>query len=331
MAIITYREALNRALDEEMARDGRVFLMGEEVGEYEGAYKVSKGLLAKYGAERVRDTPIAELGFTGMGVGAAIAGLRPIVEWMTHNFALLALDQVVNEAAKMRYMSGGKLSVPIVFRGPNGPAEYLGSQHSQALASYWAHVPGLKVVAPATPADAYGLLKSAIRDEDPVVVLEAEMMYSWKGEVPDGEFLVPIGKAELRRRGRDLSIITYSKPLKVVMEAAEALAADGIEAEVIDLRSLRPLDEETVYESVRATGRCVVVDESWPVASVGSHVAWLVSRECFDILDAPVELVSGEDVPMPYNHALELAAQPSVPKIVAAARRVLYLDVAGGE
>lgn len=326
MAVMTYREALNRALDEELARDERVFLMGEEVGEYDGAYKVSKGLLAKYGPNRILDTPITELGFTGLGVGAAMAGLRPVVEWMTHNFALLALDQVVNEAAKMRYMSGGQFSVPIVFRGPNGPAEFLASQHSQALESYWVHVPGLKVVAPATPADAYGLLKSAIRDEDPVVMMEAEMLYGLKGEVPDGEFLVPIGKAELRRPGADLTLITYSKPLWTVLEAAGELARQGFEAEVLDLRTLRPLDEEAIYASVRKTNRCVVVTESWPQASVASHVAYLVSRNCFDRLDAPVELVSGEDVPMPYNHALELAAQPNVSKIVAAARRALYAE-----
>ncbi|MGA2546657.1 MAG: pyruvate dehydrogenase complex E1 component subunit beta [Rectinemataceae bacterium] len=326
MAVITYREALNRALDEEMAGDGRVFLLGEEVGEYDGAYKVSKGLLAKYGPNRVRDTPIAELGFTGAGVGAAIAGLRPVVEWMTHNFALLAMDQVVNEAAKMRYMSGGQISVPIVFRGPNGPAEYLASQHSQALASLWAHVPGLKVLAPSTPADACGLLKSAIRDDDPVVFLENELMYAWKGEVPDEEFLVPMGKASVVRPGGDVTIISFSKPMRAALEAADSLAAKGIEAEVIDLRSIRPLDEAALYESVRRTGRCVVVDESWPVASVGSHVAYLVSRDCFDLLDAPVALVSGEDVPMPYNHALELAAQPSAAKIESAVLRALYRE-----
>ncbi|MDX9959009.1 MAG: pyruvate dehydrogenase complex E1 component subunit beta, partial [Spirochaetia bacterium] len=221
MALLTYRDALNRAMDEEMARDGNVVLMGEEVAEYDGAYKVSKGLLAKYGPERVLDTPITELGFTGLGVGAALAGVRPIVEWMTHNFALLALDQVVNEAAKMRHMSGGQLSVPIVFRGPNGPAEYLSSQHSQSFSSYWAHIPGLKVVAPATPADAYGLLKSAIRDEDPVVILEAEMLYGFKGEVPDEEFTVPIGKASIARAGSDVSIISYGKPLHMALEAAQ--------------------------------------------------------------------------------------------------------------
>ncbi|HTX71442.1 MAG TPA: pyruvate dehydrogenase complex E1 component subunit beta [Rectinemataceae bacterium] len=326
MALLSIREALGRALREEMERDERVFLMGEEVGEYDGAYKVSKGLLAAFGPERVRDTPIAELGFTGLGVGAAIAGLRPVVEWMTHNFALLALDQVVNEAAKMRYMSGGTLSVPIVFRGPSGPAEQLGAQHSQSFASYWAHVPGLKVVAPGNAADAYGLLKSAIRDEDPVVVLESELMYGWKGEVPDGEFLVPIGRAERKRSGTDLTILAYSRALAEANEAADRLAARGIQAELIDLRTLRPLDEELIFESVRRTNRCVVVDESWPVASVGSHLGWLVSSSCFDRLDAPVELVSLEDVPMPYNRGLELAAQPTADKIVAAALRTLYLD-----
>jgi pyruvate dehydrogenase E1 component beta subunit len=326
MGEMTYRDALNRALDEELARDPKVFLMGEEVGEYDGAYKVSKGLLSKYGPERIRDTPISELGFTGLGVGAALVGLRPVVEWMTHNFALLAIDQVVNNAAKMRQMSGGQLSVPIVFRGPNGPAEYLASQHSQALASYWAHVPGLKVLAPSTPADAYGLLKSAIRDDNPVVFLESEMMYPWKGEVPDTEFLIPIGKARVAREGTDLSIVTFSKPIKIALEAAELLAQKGVSAEVLDLRSIRPLDEAAILASVGKTGRCIVVDESWPMASVGSHVAWLVSNRCFDVLDAQVELVSCEDVPMPYNHSLELAAQPSAAKVIAAARRVLYRE-----
>ena len=326
MAVISYREALNRAMDEEMARDPMVVLMGEEVAEYDGAYKVSRGLLGKYGPERVLDTPITELGFTGLGVGAAIAGVRPIVEWMTHNFALLALDQVVNEAAKLRHMSGGGLSVPIVFRGPNGPAEYLSSQHSQGLASYWAHVPGLKVVAPANPADAYGLLKSAIRDDDPVVVLESEMMYGDKGEVPDGEFLVPIGKAAVVRPGAGISLVAFGRPVKYAMEAAALLEKRGVDAEVVDLRSLRLLDEETVMASVRKTGRAVVVDESWPAASVGAYVAHRIATVCFDSLDAPVGFVSSEDVPMPYNHSLELAVQPSADKIVAAALRALYLE-----
>jgi len=326
MAIMSYREALNRAMDEEMARDPAVVLMGEEVAEYDGAYKVSRGLLDKYGAERVLDTPITELGFTGLGVGAAIAGMRPIVEWMTHNFALLALDQVVNEAAKLRHMSGGRLSVPIVFRGPNGPAEYLSSQHSQALASYWVHVPGLKVVSPSNPADAYGLLKSAIRDDNPVVVLESEMLYSDKGEVPDEETLVPIGTAAIPRTGTDITIVAFGRPVKYALEAAATLQLRGISAEVIDLRSLRPLDEPAIMASVAKTGRAVVVDESWPAASVGAYIAHRIASERFDSLDAPVAFVSSEDVPMPYNHTLELAVQPSAAKIVAACLRTLYLE-----
>jgi pyruvate dehydrogenase E1 component beta subunit len=325
MAVISYREALNQALREEMSRDKTVFLMGEEVGEYNGAYKVSKGLLDEFGPDRVLDTPITELGFTGLGVGAALTGLRPVVEWMTFNFSLLALDQVVNNAAKMRHMSGGQLKVPIVFRGPNGPAEYLSSQHSQALQSYYAHVPGLKVVAPATPYDAKGLLKKAVRDDNPVVMMEAEMMYAWTGEVPEEEYLIDFGKADIKREGSDITLVTYSKPLKIVMESASELEKEGISAEVVDLRSIRPLDEKTVYDSVRKTNRALVVDESWPVSSVGSWVAWLISKNCFDILDAQVELVSSEDVPMPYNHNLELAVQPSVEKVIKAAKRVLYI------
>lgn len=326
MPELAMRDAIRAAIDEEMARDDAVFLLGEEVGEYNGAYKVSKGLLDKYGAKRVLDTPIAELGFTGLAVGAASVGLRPIVEWMTLNFSLLALDQVVNNAAKLRHMSGGQLSVPIVFRGPNGPAEYLSSQHSQAFQSYYAHIPGLKVVAPSTPYDAKGLLKSAIRDNNPVVFLESEMAYGWTGEVPDEEYLVPIGVADVKREGKDVTLISYSKPMRMVLEAADRLAEIGIEAECVDLRSLRPIDGETVFRSVRKTNRAVVIDEAWPVASVGSHVAWMISKSCFDDLDAPVELVSSEDVPMPYNHTLELAAQPSVEKIVAAAKRVSYKE-----
>ncbi len=324
MSLITFREALRAAMDEEMARDDAVILLGEEVGQYNGAYKVSQGLLEKYGPDRVMDTPISEEGFTGIGIGAAMAGLRPIVEWMTLNFSLQAVDQIVSNAAKMRYMSGGQFTVPIVFRGPNGPAEFLGAQHSQALQSLYAHFPGLKVVAPSTPADGKGLLKSCIRDDNPVLFLESEMMYGVKGEVPDDEYLVPLGKADVKRPGRDATIVTYSKPVRMVLDAAEALAGEGIDVEVVDLRTIRPLDEETVYDSVRRTNRCIVVDESMPFASVGSHLAWLVSRTCFDDLDAPVELVSGEDVPMPYNHALELAAQPSVAKIVDAVKRALY-------
>lgn len=325
MPLMTYRDAVRQAMDEEMERDDAVFLMGEEVGEYNGAYKLSKGLLGKYGPERVVDTPITELAFTGVGVGAAMVGLRPIIEWMTFNFGILALDQVINNAAKMRYMSGGQFKLPLVIRGPNGPAEYLASQHSQALQSIFANVPGLKVVAPATPYDAKGLLKTAVRDDNPVIVLEGELMYSWKGEVPEKEYLVPFGEADVKRKGKDVTLVTYSKPLKIAQEAAVALEEEGIDCEIVDLRSIRPLDEQSIYDSVKKTNRCVVIDEAWPVASVGSHVAWLVAKNCFDFLDAPVEFISSEDVPMPYNHLLELAAQPSVDKVVRAVKRVLYV------
>ncbi len=324
MPEIAIREALRQAIEEEMNRDENVFIMGEEVGEYEGAYKVTRGLLDTFGKDRVRDTPITEEGFAGIGIGAALVGLRPIVEFMTFNFSLQALDQVISNAAKMRHMSGGQLKCPIVFRGPNGPAEFLSSQHSQALQTMFAHVPGLKVVAASTPYDSKGLLKSAIRDDNPVIMLESEMSYGWTGEVPDEEYLVPIGKADVKREGDGVTLITYSKVVRMALEAAEELEKDGISAEVIDLRSIRPLDEEAIYASVRKTNRAVMIDESWPFASVGSHVAWLISRNCFDDLDAPVELVSSEDVPMPYNHTLELAAQPSVEKIIDAVKRVTY-------
>ncbi len=326
MPIITFREALRQAMSEEMERDEDVLLIGEEVAQYNGAYKVSQGLLDTYGEKRVIDTPISEEGFTGIGVGAALAGLRPIVEWMTFNFSLQAFDQVVNNAAKMRYMSGGQFRVPIVFRGPNGPAEYLAAQHSQALQSVYAHVPGLKVVAPSTPYDAKGLLKTAIRDDNPVLFLEAELMYAMKGEVPEEEYLIPLGRVDVKKEGKDATVIGFSKPVHIALDAAKELEKEGVDVEVIDLRSIRPLDEQRVYESVKKTNRCVVVDEAWPFASVGSHLAWLISKNCFDSLDAPVELVSSEDVPMPYNHRLEIAAQPSVRKIVRALKKVLYLE-----
>jgi pyruvate dehydrogenase E1 component beta subunit len=274
----------------------------------------------------VIDTPISEEGFTGIGIGAAMSGLRPIVEWMTLNFSIQAMDQMFSNAAKMRYMSGGQFTLPVVFRGPNGPAEYLAAQHSQALQSVYAHFPGLKVAAPSTPYDAKGMLKTAIRDDNPVIFLEAELMYAWKGDVPRDEYLVPLGRGIKRREGSDVTLVGFSKPMKLLEGAAVRLEKEGVSAEVIDLRSIRPLDEQIVYESVRKTNRCVVVDEAWPFASVGSHLAWLVSRACFDWLDAPVELVSAEDVPMPYNHTLELAAQPSVDKIHRAARQVLYIE-----
>lgn len=324
MAIITIREALRQALDEEMTRDPNVLIMGEEVAQYDGAYKVTKGLLDKYGPDRVLDTPITELGFTGLGVGAAMAGLRVVVEWMTIQFGMLAIDQLLHNAAKMRYMSGGQYKMPLVVRGPNGPAEYLSSQHSQSFASYFVHVPGFVVLAPSTPYDAKGLLKTAIRDDNCVIFLESEMTYGLKGEVPEEEYTIPLGQADIKRAGKDVTLISFSKPVLKLLDAAEELAKEGIDAEVVDLRSLRPLDEETIYASVRKTNRAVVVDEAWPQCSVGSWVQSLIQKNCFDDLDAPVELVASEDVPMPYNHTLELQVQPSVPKIVAAAKRSLY-------
>jgi pyruvate dehydrogenase E1 component beta subunit len=326
MPTVTYRDALNQALREEMQRDPSVFLMGEEVGLYQGAYKVSRGLLEEFGAQRVVDTPIAELGFAGIGVGAAMGGLRPVIEFMTWNFALLALDQIVNSAAKMMYMSGGQLPMPIVFRGPNGAALQLSSQHSQAWESWLAHIPGMKVVAPATPADAKGLLKAAIRDNNPVVVLEGEMLYNTKGEVPDGELLVPIGQADVKRAGTDVTVICHSKTVVPALKAADLLAGQGVSAEVIDLRSLRPLDEPAILASVAKTHRAVVAEEGWPHCGIGAQVVDLIQRDAFDELDAPVQRVTQADVPMPYNKQLERLAKPSPEKIVAAARRVLYLD-----
>ena len=325
MPVIAFRQALKDAMDEEMARDQNVILMGEEVAQYNGAYKVSQGLLDKYGPERVIDTPITEEGFTGVGIGAAMVGLRPIVEWMTLNFSAQAFDQVLNNAAKLRHMSGGQLNVPIVFRGPNGPAEYLSSQHSQSFQAFYSHIPGLKVVAPYTPHDAKGMLKSAIRDDNPVIFLENEMMYAWKGEVPEEEYLVALGKADIKRTGEEVTLISFSKPMQTVLEAAEVLEKEGYSAEVLDLRSLRPLDEEAIFASVVKTNRCLIIDNDWPMASFGSYLGWLISKNCFDSLDAPVELVAMEDVPMPYNHNLELAVQPSVEKIVTAAKRVMYV------
>jgi pyruvate dehydrogenase E1 component beta subunit len=326
MATITYRDALNQALREELARDDRVFLMGEEVAEYDGAYKVSRGLLKEFGPKRIVDTPIAELGFAGIGVGAAMVGLRPVIEMMTWNFALLAIDQIVNGAAKMRYMSGGQLGCPIVFRGPGGAALMLAAQHSQAFESWYAHVPGLKVVMPGTPADAKGLLKSAIRDDDPVVFIEGEMLYNTKGEVPDGEYLTPIGRAEIKRAGGDVTIVCHSKTVLVALKAAEQLAEEGVQAEVLDLRTIRPLDRDALLASVGKTNRCVVAEEGWPFAGIGAQVVDLIQRDAFDLLDAPVLRVTGADVPMPYNRHLERAAKVDPPKVVAAAKQVLYLD-----
>jgi pyruvate dehydrogenase E1 component beta subunit len=326
MAIVTYRDALNQALREEMQRDDRVFIMGEEVGIYQGAYKVSKGLLQEFGEMRVVDTPITELGFAGVGVGAAMVGLRPVIEFMTWNFALLALDQVVNAAAKMLSMSGGQFNIPIVFRGPNGAALQLSAQHSQAWESWLAHIPGLKVVAPGTPYDAKGLLKSAIRDDNPVMVLEGEMLYNAKGEVPEGDYTIPLGKAQVKREGDHVTIISYGKMINVAQQAAELLAKDGIRAEVIDLLTLRPLDTETVVASVKKTNRAVVVEEGWEICGMGAQIVDYVQRDCFDDLDAPVLRVHQVDVPMPYAKNLERAAKPDAQKTVAAVRQVLYLD-----
>ncbi len=326
MPVITYRDALNQALREEMHRDDRVFLMGEEVAVYNGAYKVSKGLLQEFGEMRVVDTPITELGFAGLGVGAAMVGLRPIIEFMTWNFALLAIDQVVNSAAKTLYMSGGQFSCPIVFRGPNGAALQLSAQHSQAWESWLAHIPGLKVVAPGTPYDAKGLLKSAIRDDNPVCFLEGEMLYNTKGEVPDGEYVVPIGKADLKREGDHATIVTHGKMALVAMQAADQLAKEGVRVDVVDLRTVRPIDTEAIYASVRKTNRCVVVEEGWELCGVGAQVADYVQRDCFDHLDAPVLRVHQADVPMPYAKQIEKLAKPDVPKTIAAVKKVLYLD-----
>jgi pyruvate dehydrogenase E1 component beta subunit len=324
MPEITYREALNQALVEEMERDDSVFLMGEEVAEYDGAYKVSKGLLDRFGDLRVVDTPISELGFAGLGVGAAMVGLRPIIEFMTFNFSILALDQVLHSAAKMLYMSGGQINIPLVFRGPSGAALQLAGQHSQAAESWYAHAPGIKLVTPATPADAKGLLKSAIRDDDPVVFMEGELLYNIRGEVPEGEHLVPLGLADLKRAGDDVSIITHGKMVHLALQAATSLARDGIEADVLDLRSLRPLDVEAILASVRKTNRAVYLEEGWPYAGIGAQIAATIQEEAFDDLDAPVLRVTQADVPMPYAKNLEQLAKPNIQRVLDACRRVLY-------
>ena len=326
MPVLTYRDALNQALREEMAKDDRVFLMGEEVGLYNGAYKVSKGLLEEFGEMRVVDTPITELGFAGVGVGAAMVGLRPVIEFMTWNFALLALDQVVNAAAKMLYMSGGQYHIPIVFRGPNGAALQLSAQHSQSWESWLAHIPGLKVIAPGTPYDAKGLLKSAIRDDNPVIVLEGEMLYNTKGEVPDEEYVIPLGRAELKREGGHCSIITSGKMVLVAMQAADLLAKEGIRVDVLDLRTIRPMDVDAITASVRKTNRAVVLEEGWEVCGIGAQVVDYIQRDCFDELDAPVVRVHQADVPMPYAKTLERAAKPDVPKTIAAVKKVMYIE-----
>jgi pyruvate dehydrogenase E1 component beta subunit len=326
MPVMTMRDALNLALKEELARDSSVFLMGEEVAEYQGAYKVTRGLLEEFGPKRVIDSPITELGFAGLGVGAAMAGLRPIIEFMTFNFSILATDQIINSAAKMRYMSGGQFKIPIVFRGPGGSAYQVSSQHSQALESWFAYFPGLKVVMPSTPADAKGLLKSAIRDDDPVIFIEQERMYGMKGEVPeDADFTIPLGVGEVKREGTDATIIARSLMVPTALQAAEQLEKEGISCEVIDPRTIRPLDIKLIIESIKKTNRAVVAEESHPFASVGAEISAQIAEHAFDYLDAPVKRVSGADVPMPYAKNLEQMAIPDVAHIVAAVKEVSYV------
>ncbi|QNE38939.1 pyruvate dehydrogenase complex E1 component subunit beta [Hymenobacter sp. NBH84] len=326
MRTIQFREALREAMTEEMRRDERVFLMGEEVAEYNGAYKVSQGMLDEFGPERVIDTPIAELGFAGIGVGAAANGLLPIIEFMTFNFSLVAIDQVINSAAKIYSMSGGQYSCPIVFRGPTGSAGMLSSQHSQNFENWYANTPGLKVVVPSDPYDAKGLLKSAIRDPNPVIFMESEQMYGDKGEVPEEEYLLPIGKAAVKREGKDVTLVSFGKMMKVAFGAAEELAKDGVDVEVIDLRSVRPIDYDTIIESVKKTHRLVIVEEAWPLASISADIAFMIQRRAFDHLDAPVERITCADVPLPYAPTLIEASLPNVSRAIKAIKSVMYAE-----
>lgn len=323
---LALRDALNEAMTEEMRRDELVFLMGEEVAQYNGAYKVSKGMLDEFGPKRVIDTPIAELGFAGIGVGAAMNGLRPIVEFMTWNFAILAFDQIVNNAAKTLSQSAGNFKCPIVFRGPSGAAGQLAQQHSQTFESWMANVPGLKVVSCIDPADAKGLLKSAIRDDDPICMMESELLYGHKGIVPEGEYLTPIGVAAVRREGTDVTIVSFNKMVLTALEAADELAKEGISAEVIDLRTIRPLDHETLVKSVKKTNRLVVVDESWPFAGVSAEIAYEIQKYAFDYLDAPVTRVNAADTSLPYAPTLVDAYMPNATKVIKAVKEVMYLN-----
>ena len=324
MREIQFRQALGEAMSEEMRRDPDVFLMGEEVAEYNGAYKVSQGMLDEFGADRVIDTPIAELGFAGVGVGAAMNGLRPIIEFMTFNFSLVAIDQVINGAAKMMSMSGGQFNIPMVFRGPTGNAGMLSSQHSQNFENWYANTPGLKVVVPSNPYDAKGLLKSSIRDNDPVIFMESELMYGDKGEVPEGEYLIPIGSANVTREGSDVTLVSFGKMMKVVDEAADLLAQDGISAEVIDMRTVRPLDYATVVNSVKKTNRLVIIEEAWPLAAISSEITYHVQKYAFDYLDAPVHRVNSLDVPLPYAPTLIDAILPNPKRVIDAVKSVTY-------
>jgi pyruvate dehydrogenase E1 component beta subunit len=323
--IIAYREALREAMNEEMRRDDKVFLMGEEVAEYNGAYKVSQGMLDEFGPKRVIDTPISELGFTAVAVGAAQNGLRPIVEYMTWNFAVLALDQILNTASKMLAMSGGQLGCPIVFRGPGGSAGQLGAQHSTAFESYLANIPGIKVISPSNPYDAKGLLKAAIRDEDPVMFMESEVMYGDKGEVPEEEYIIPIGKADVKRQGSDVTIVSFNKMMKIALGAAAELEKEGVSAEVIDLRTIRPLDWQTILESVKKTNRLVIVEEQWPMCGVSAEIAYRIQKEGFDYLDAPIRRITSADAPLHYAPNLVAAALPDVPRTVKLVKEVMYM------
>lgn len=323
MQNISYREALKRAMTEEMEKDSNVFLMGEEVGHYEGAYKVSEGMLKRFGEMRVVDTPISENGFAGIGVGAAMCGLRPIIEFMTWNFSLVAIDQIINNAAKMFYMSDGQFSVPVVFRGPGGAGGQLAAQHSQSLESYFVHCPGLIVIAPSTPYDAYGLLKSSIRNNNPVIFIESEKLYNTTGPVPEEEFLIEIGTADVKRKGSDLTIITWSRSYLALMETLPQILSAGYNPEIIDPRTLRPLDEKTIFESVKKTNRVLIIEEGWPQASVGSYIADRIQKKCFDFLDAPIHRVTQEDVPMPYALNLENMSLPNSTKILQAIQELM--------
>ncbi|MEJ6712299.1 MAG: pyruvate dehydrogenase complex E1 component subunit beta [Flavobacteriales bacterium] len=324
MRVIQFRQAIAEAMSEEMRREEKVFLLGEEVAEYNGAYKASQGMLAEFGAKRVVDTPIAELGFAGIATGAAMNGLRPIVEFMTFNFSLVAIDQIINSAAKMMQMSNGQFPMPMVFRGPSASAGQLGAQHSQAFESWYANCPGLKVICPSNPYDAKGLLKAAIRDNDPIIFMESEQMYGDKGEVPEGEYIIPIGVADIKRDGTDVTLVSFGKIMKLVLEAADKLAEEGISAEVIDLRTVRPIDYDTVLNSVKKTNRMVIIEEAWPMASLSSEIAFNVQRDAFDFLDAPVKRVCTADVPMAYAPNLVEEFMPKLSKIIEEVKSVMY-------
>ncbi len=326
MKTLQFREAVCEAMSEEMRRDDTIYLMGEEVAEYNGAYKASKGMLDEFGAKRVIDTPISEMGFSGIGVGSAMNGNRPIIEFMTFNFSLVAIDQIINNAAKMRQMSGGQFNIPIVFRGPTASAGQLAATHSQAFESWYANCPGLKVVVPSNPADAKGLLKSAIRDNDPVIFMESEQMYGDKGEVPEGEYLIPLGVADIKRKGKDVTIVSFGKIIKEAYKAADTLAEEGIDCEIIDLRTVRPMDKEAILESVKKTNRMVILEEAWPFGNVSTEITYMVQNEAFDYLDAPIVKINTADTPAPYSPALLEEWLPNSEDVVKAVKKVLYRD-----